>query len=113
MADERPYSYRPPQSYGSDESSEESYEDARYHFQWNVNEDYNNFGHQEQRDGDNTQGTYYVNLPDSRRQTVTYYVNGDSGYVAEVNYEGEAQFPQSGEYKQAQPSYNAPRRGYN
>ncbi len=63
---------------------------------------YNNYGHQEQRDGYNTDGSYYVQLPDSRVQTVKYYVNGDSGYVAEVNYQGEAK------YEQAAPSYQRP-----
>ena len=33
-----------------------------------------------------------MQLPDGRLQTVKYFVDGDSGYVAEVNYEGEAQF---------------------
>ncbi|XP_063601344.1 pro-resilin-like [Penaeus indicus] len=86
-ADSRPaYSYDAP-------SSEESAE-AKYDFQWAVKDDYsgNDFGHQEARDGDNTQGSYYVQLPDGRLQKVTYYVDGDSGYVAEVSYEGEARY---------------------
>ncbi|XP_064111955.1 pro-resilin-like isoform X1 [Macrobrachium nipponense] len=82
---------------------------AQYDFNYAVKDDYsgNDFGHQESRDGYNTQGSYYVQLPDGRRQKVTYTVNGDSGYVAEVTYEGEAQYPQaSGGY---QP---APKGGY-
>ncbi|XP_069972551.1 pro-resilin-like [Penaeus vannamei] len=83
--------FRPPQS--SEESSEESYEssEAKYSFNWAVSDDSssNEFGHQEARDGDDTQGSYYVQLPDGRLQTVKYFVDGDSGYVAEVNYEGE------------------------
>ncbi|XP_063601413.1 pro-resilin-like [Penaeus indicus] len=89
------YEYRPPQS----RSSEESYEsgEARYNFQWAVDHEDsgNNYGHQEARDGEDTQGSYYVHLPDGRLQTVKYFVDGDSGYVAEVNYEGEARFPDS------------------
>ncbi|XP_063601342.1 pro-resilin-like [Penaeus indicus] len=82
----------PAYSYGAP-SSEESAE-AKYDFQWAVKDDYsgNDFGHQESRDGDDTQGSYYVQLPDGRLQKVTYYVDGDSGYVAEVSYEGEARY---------------------
>ncbi|XP_037802451.1 pupal cuticle protein Edg-84A-like isoform X1 [Penaeus monodon] len=77
----------------------ESFEsgEAKYDFNWAVNHDDsgNDFGHQEARDGDHTQGSYYVQLPDGRLQTVKYFVDGDSGYVAEVNYEGEARYPDS------------------
>lgn len=38
------------------------------------------------------QGEYRVLLPDGRTQVVKYYVNGDEGYVAEVTYEGTANF---------------------
>ncbi|XP_071551236.1 uncharacterized protein [Panulirus ornatus] len=66
----------------------------QYSSQYAVKDDYsgNDFGHDESRDGYNTQGSYYALLPDSRLQKVNYYVNGDSGYVAEVSYEGEAQY---------------------
>ncbi|KAK7076331.1 hypothetical protein SK128_016686 [Halocaridina rubra] len=81
------YEYRPRRV-----SSEESYEssEARYNFNWAVDHDpsSNEFGHQENRDGDETQGSYYVELPDGRVQRVTYHVNGDDGYVAKVTYEG-------------------------
>jgi hypothetical protein len=53
----------------------------------------NDFAHEETRDGDDTQGSYHVLLPDRRLQKVTYYVSGDSGFVAKVEYEGEAQYP--------------------
>ena len=47
------------------------------------------FGHRESRNGTVTKGRYNVVLPDGRRQIVKYHVNGDSGYVADVTYEGE------------------------
>ncbi|XP_053650923.2 cuticle protein 7-like [Cherax quadricarinatus] len=67
----------------------------RYDFNYAVKDEYagNDFGHQESRDGYDTKGSYYVQLPDGRLQTVTYYVNGDSGFVAQVEYQGEAQYP--------------------
>merc|ERR1711970_418528 len=51
------------------------------------------FNHEEERDGAQTRGSYSVALPDGRVQTVTYYVNGEGGFVAEVTYEGDAQYP--------------------
>ncbi|XP_063589565.1 cuticle protein 18.6-like [Penaeus indicus] len=80
---------------------------AKYDFNYAVKDEYsgNDFGHQEARDGYDTQGSYYVQLPDGRLQKVTYTVNGDSGFVAEVSYEGEAQYPaEQPAYKPA-PSY--------
>ncbi|XP_068209704.1 pro-resilin-like isoform X2 [Palaemon carinicauda] len=89
--------YAPPRRYssGSSESFESS--EAQYNFNWAVNHapSRNDFGHQEARDGDNTQGSYYVQLPDGRLQKVAFHVDGDDGYIADVTYSGEAQFPDS------------------
>ena len=65
---------------------------AHYKFDWAVNDDYTyvNMGQYEGRDGDNTKGNYWVVLPDGRKQNVNYYVNGYSGYVADVTYDGYA-----------------------
>nr|XP_027221429.1 larval cuticle protein A3A-like [Penaeus vannamei] len=68
----------------------------QYNAQYNVNDDYsgNNFGHQEDRDGYNTQGTYYVQLPDGRRvQKVTLLRRRRLRLRGKVTYEGEAQYP--------------------
>ena len=85
------------------QESDESYEssEAKYNFAWNVDDESseNHYGHQEARDGDDTQGSYYVQLPDGRLQKVSYHVDGDDGYVAEVTYEGEAEFPSQESYE--------------
>ncbi|XP_063884709.1 uncharacterized protein LOC135113382 [Scylla paramamosain] len=82
-----------------------------YNTQYAVKDDYsgNDFGAQEARDGYSTQGSYYVLLPDGRLQRVTYHVDGDSGYVADVTYEGEAQYhpdlrPRSCSFLRPRPS---------
>ncbi|XP_076061351.1 uncharacterized protein LOC143037122 [Oratosquilla oratoria] len=89
------YSYSPPSHHDSRESLE-YFETPKYEFTHAVKdeESYNDFGHQEARDDEHTQGSYYVQLPDGRLQKVTYYVDGDSGFVAEVSYEGEARYPE-------------------
>ncbi|XP_047479276.1 pro-resilin-like [Penaeus chinensis] len=102
------FEYRPPRH--SREDSFESYEsgEAKYDFNWAVSHDpsSNEFGHQEARDGDHTQGSYYVELPDGRLQTVKYFVDGDSGYVAEVNYEGEVSLESASfESREYRPRY--------
>ena len=80
----------------------------QYSYTYAVQDDYSyaNFAAEEARDGYNTQGSYRVNLPDGRVQIVTYTADAN-GYVADVKYEGEAQYP---EYK---PAYKpAPKPGY-
>ena len=66
-----------------------------YTFEYGVADDYSKatFSQNEHRDGYNTAGGYTVALPDGRTQIVTYSVAGDGGYVADVKYEGVAQFP--------------------
>ncbi|CAL4153992.1 unnamed protein product, partial [Meganyctiphanes norvegica] len=113
-----PQSYGPPPpaptaGYGAPEEQAP----AKYDFDWSVKDDEsgNDFGHEESRDGDFTEGSYYVLLPDGRLQKVSYYVDGDSGFVAEVDYEetnqGGYQAPQPS-YSAPQPSYQAPQQSY-
>jgi len=80
------------------------YAPAYYNFDYAVKDDYTyvDMGHNEKRDGDKTNGQYNVVLPDGRRQIVNYYVDGYSGYVADVKYEGEAKYEHN--YK---PAYKA------
>merc|ERR1712001_252987 len=60
-----------------------------YAYNYGVADDYSgaNFAQTEQRDGYATSGSYTVNLPDGRIQTVTYSDNGD-GIVQDVSYTG-------------------------
>ncbi|XP_042204244.1 cuticle protein 19-like [Homarus americanus] len=85
---------------------------ALYNFQWDINDDYsgNFYGHQEQRDGDNTQGSYYVRLPDTRLMKVQYYVD-DNGFHPIVTFEGEAQYPSAPSRVYSQPA-PAPQQTY-
>ncbi|XP_045617838.1 cuticle protein 21-like [Procambarus clarkii] len=106
-ADKRP---APSLAYGAPRASSEEFESPKYGFDWAVqdSETGNDFAQQETRDDDNTRGSYTVQLPDGRRQTVTYVVDGDSGYVADVQYQGEARYPDSDEVRPPSPRYGAP-----
>jgi len=94
----------PPAPYAPKEESAP----AAYTYNWAVKDDYtnNNYGQQETRDGYATSGSYYTLLPDGRVQKVSYSVNGDGGYVAEVSYEGEAKpyVAQPSTYDAAKPA---------
>ncbi|XP_037072588.1 pro-resilin-like [Pollicipes pollicipes] len=70
----------------------EAGEPAAYNFEYAVKDEEsgNDFGQQETRDGDSTSGSYYVLMPDGRMQIVNYSVDGDSGFVVDIQYEGEA-----------------------
>merc|ERR1712037_1070421 len=70
------------------------------------------FGAWEKRSGYSTQGSYTVKLPDGRTQIVTYTVaDDDSGFVAEVRYEGQAVYPTEPTHShppQSPPAYRQP-----
>ena len=77
-----------------------------YTYNYAVADDYSqsNFNAAESNDGTGVvQGSYQVNLPDGRIQTVTYHANDLEGYVAEVAYSGEAVYPVA----VAAPAYHA------
>ena len=65
-----------------------------YSYEYAVADEYSgaNFGQNEHRDGYVTSGEYRVHLPDGRLQIVTYHVDGDSGYIADVKYTGEPKY---------------------
>lgn len=70
-------------------------EPAVYSYEYAVKDDYSaaDFGAAESRDNYLTTGKYVVALPDGRVQTVSYTVDGGNGYVADVVYSGQAQYP--------------------
>eukprot|EP00095_Tigriopus_kingsejongensis_P002847 maker-scaffold442_size170051-snap-gene-0.25 protein:Tk02847 transcript:maker-scaffold442_size170051-snap-gene-0.25-mRNA-1 annotation:"hypothetical protein DAPPUDRAFT_59257" len=76
-------------------SGSSSHQGMPYSFNYQVNapEYANDYGHQEQSDGNVVRGSYRVALPDGRIQIVTYTADHDSGYQAQVEYQGEASYP--------------------
>ncbi|KAI9552952.1 hypothetical protein GHT06_020837 [Daphnia sinensis] len=100
--------------YEAPKYEEVTYAPQPYSFGYDVQdkESYNDFDHSEKSDSYGVSGSYRVALPDGRTQIVTY--KADSyGYVADVKYEGEAQYPEykPTEYKAAAypaPAYKAP-----
>lgn len=60
----------------------------QYDFKWNVDaQDYDNYyGQQETANNGRVDGSYYVWMPDGRLMVVTYYVDGESGFVPTINY---------------------------
>jgi len=82
-----------------------------YNFAYGVNDPYQgiDFGQTEESDGKSVQGSYSVQLPDGRKQIVTYVADHDQGYHAEVSYEGKAQYPPKSEHP---PFVVKPQKGY-
>ncbi|XP_047470380.1 cuticle protein 18.6-like [Penaeus chinensis] len=78
----------------------------------------NDYSHNSNSDGNVVKGEYRVVLPDGRTQIVSYTADHETGYVAEVSYEGEAQYPETKPYQPASaysapaPAYKAPDQTY-
>merc|ERR1711944_95259 len=90
-----PPHHAPAPAYGKGPHYEEG--PAVYEYGYAVHDDYaeTEFQANEHRDGYATNGEYRVNLPDGRTQIVTYNVaDAYGGYVADVKYEGVAQYPE-------------------
>ncbi|XP_076042072.1 pro-resilin-like [Oratosquilla oratoria] len=70
------------------------YTPPNYEYTYGVADAYsgNNYEVNQKRNGYNTEGQYIVDLPDGRKQIVTYVDNGH-GFLADVKYEGEAKHP--------------------
>ncbi|XP_047479384.1 cell division protein ZipA-like [Penaeus chinensis] len=114
-----------PNTYGPPQHQSLYKEEGRpYDFSYEVKDDYagTDFGHSAESDGNTVRGSYTVQLPDGRKQTVSYVADHFNGYQAEVSYEGEAQFPHEygpavtfkpqPSYQQPQPTYQQPQPTY-
>lgn len=92
-----------------------------YNFAYGVNDPYQgiDFGQTENSDGNAVKGSYTVQLPDGRKQTVNYRADHDAGFHADVSYQGKAQYPpksdkapfvvqpsKGGGYAPPEPSYH-------
>merc|ERR1719291_680472 len=69
-----------------------------YTYNYGVTDEYSGaaFSQSESNDGTGVvEGSYSVNLPDGRIQTVNYHANDIDGYVAEVSYSGAAAYPEA------------------
>ncbi|TRY71527.1 hypothetical protein TCAL_11943 [Tigriopus californicus] len=87
------YKARP--AYGNPKS-EEYFPPQPYQFEYGVSDQYTGTAFkaaENQDDAGNVLGSYEVQLPDGRRQIVTYVANEKGGFNADVKYEGEAQYP--------------------
>merc|ERR1712098_827480 len=73
-------------------------EASPYTYNYGVADEYSGaaFSQSESNDGTGAvSGSYSVNLPDGRVQTVTYHANDAEGYVADVTYSGTAAYPEA------------------
>merc|ERR1719431_869030 len=80
-----------------------------YAFEYRVEDSYSGaaFGQSENSDTKVVSGNYRVALPDGRTQIVTYTADpyGPGGYVADVKYDGVAQFPEHKPVPHPAPAY--------
>uniref|UniRef100_A0A6P7GI06 Pro-resilin-like n=1 Tax=Diabrotica virgifera virgifera TaxID=50390 RepID=A0A6P7GI06_DIAVI len=88
-------------------------EPKSYEYGYQVKDEYTgtNYNKQETSDGNQVRGEYRVALPDGRTQIVTYWADWQSGFHADVKYEGEAQYPEQynkGGYNGVSGQYGAP-----
>merc|ERR1719206_657040 len=88
-----PAPYQPAPVYNEEE---EEYAPQPYKYEYGVQDDYTNaaFAKSEsQNEVGTVTGSYKVNLPDGRIQTVTYTADEVGGFKAEVTYEGTPVYP--------------------
>merc|ERR1712025_838245 len=84
----------PAPTYGAPDLAEVS----PYNYNYAVADDYSGaaFNKVESNDGNGVvEGSYSVNLPDGRVQTVNYHANDYDGLIADVSYQGTAAYPET------------------
>ncbi|KAF2367124.1 Insect cuticle protein [Trinorchestia longiramus] len=110
----QPPSYSKPRPVYSTPQAEEK--PMPFGYGYGVNDEFNgiDFGHNTNSDGHVTTGEYRVLLPDGRTQIVSYKVDDNNGYQADVTYEGEARpyEPPSPSYQRPQQTYEEPQQTY-
>ena len=95
----KPAPYAPPPAYKP--HPVEKLPPQPFAYQYGVADDYSgaNFEKSETQDNyGNLQGSYRINLPDGRVQTVTYTADHENGFVADVKYEGVPHYPEEPKY---------------
>lgn len=88
-------SYKARPSY-SNPKDEEYFPPQPYQFEYGVADQYTGTAFKANENQDaagNVLGSYEVQLPDGRRQIVTYVADQKGGFNADVKYEGEAVYP--------------------
>merc|ERR1711863_206180 len=86
----------PPPAYKPAPYEEEKLPPQPFAYQYGVKDDYSGASYQKSETQDQygvVGGSYTVALPDGRTQIVTYTADHEGGFIADVKYEGVAQYP--------------------
>ncbi|XP_052898689.1 larval cuticle protein A2B-like [Anopheles moucheti] len=91
---------------------EEHHGPVHFEYHYDIHDDHTGdvHGQKEARKDDSTQGEYYLIDADGHKRTVTYHVEGKSGFIAEVHREPIKgyQAPQPQHHHQPQYHHQAP-----
>merc|ERR1712242_447969 len=97
VADKVPVAYAPAPAYHKPAPyKEEKLPPQPFAYQYGVKDDYSGASYQKSETQDQygvVGGSYTVALPDGRTQIVTYTADHEGGFIADVKYEGVAQYP--------------------
>ncbi|XP_064087261.1 pupal cuticle protein Edg-84A-like [Macrobrachium nipponense] len=90
-----PHSTGPSFQYGFESAYKK--EPKPYSFNYRIQDkcQSSHYSHKERSDGKRVYGSYTVDLPDGRTQTVDYVANHHRGFVAKVTYKGKARHPRA------------------